>query len=153
MTDISGTLRLRKAPSGLRQAVVINSEAFSREYNIPVDWDLLVEEDDPVREGQPLAKALEGNDTLLAESEGIAHIEGHTLYVRYERTQEEVYDLPPTARLVPQAVDGAHVTAGMQLTEGAKNPHKILHVQGADECALYLPVSYTHLTLPTNREV
>ena len=138
MTDISGTLRLRKGQSGLRQAVVIDSEVFSREYNIPVDWDLMVEEDDVVREGQILAKALEGGETLQAESNGVAHIEGHTLFVRYERTQEEVYDLPPTARLVPQAVEGAHVTAGMQLTEGAKNPHKILHVQGADECALYL---------------
>jgi DNA-directed RNA polymerase subunit beta' len=39
---------------------------------------------------------------------------------------------------MPNISEGGHVTAGMQLTEGAKNPHQILKVQGADACQLYL---------------
>jgi hypothetical protein len=42
------------------------------------------------------------------------------------------------ARLTPQAFDGAQVKAGQQLTEGAKNPHRILRIQGSEICQLYL---------------
>ncbi len=138
MTDISGTLRLRKGEDGLRHAIVINSEVFNEEYEIPFDWEPLVEEDDKVKEGQALARQTDGDGALLAKMSGTVHIEGHTLYLRYEQTQEEDYEIPSTARLVPQAFDGAQVTAGMQLTEGAKNPHRILHVQGAEACSVYL---------------
>src|SRR5579859_1150983 len=138
MTDISGTLRLRKDELGVRHAIVIDSEAFSKEYQIPVDWEVLVEEDDQVKEGQALARQIDGDGALLAKMSGTVHVEGHTLYLRYEQTQEEDYEIPSTARLVPQAYDGAQVVAGMQLTEGAKNPHRILHVQGAEACSVYL---------------
>jgi DNA-directed RNA polymerase subunit beta' len=138
MTDISGTLRIRKGEDGLRHAIVINSEVSNKEYEVPFDWEVLVEEDDQVKQGQALARQVDENGTLLAEMGGTVHIEGHTLYLRYEQTQEEDYEIPSTARLVPQAFDGAQVTAGMQLTEGAKNPHRILHVQGTEACAVYL---------------
>ncbi|MHB8750875.1 MAG: DNA-directed RNA polymerase subunit beta' [Aggregatilineales bacterium] len=138
MTDIAGTLRIRKGEDGLRHAIVINSEVSNEEYEIPFDWEPLVEEDDQVKEGQALARQTDGDGALLAKMSGTVHIEGHTLYVRYEQMQEEDYEIPSTARLVPQAFDGAQVTAGMQLTEGAKNPHRILHVQGAEVCSVYL---------------
>ena len=138
MTDIGGTLRIYRSEDGIRHAKVINAEVFSEEYNIPVDWELLVESDQPVKEGQPLARVVDGDQLMLAKMDGTTYIEGHTLYLRYERKEEVDYEIPSTARMVPAATDGATVTAGMQLTEGAKNPHRILHVQGEEACSLYL---------------
>jgi len=137
MTDIDGTLRLEKR-EGIRIARVINSEAFSEQHHIPVDWELMVEDEQSINEGQILAKQVDGETVLLAKMGGTVHLEGHDLYVRYERREEVEYEIPSSARLTPQAFDGAQVTAGQQLTEGAKNPHRILRIQGAEACSLYL---------------
>src|SRR5581483_981007 len=141
MTDIDGTLRLTKV-EGVRIAKVINSEVFSEQHTIPVDWELMVEDEQEITEGQVLAQQIdnEGNvtATLVAKMGGTVHLEGHTLYIRYERREEREYEIPSSARLTPQAFDGAQVKAGQQLTEGAKNPHRILRIQGAEACQLYL---------------
>jgi DNA-directed RNA polymerase subunit beta' len=39
---------------------------------------------------------------------------------------------------VPEAFDGAQVHPGQQLTEGSKNPHRILRILGQDASQLYL---------------
>ncbi len=128
MTDIDGTLRLSKV-EGVRIATVINSEVFSEQHTIPVDWELMVEDEQDIKEGQVLAHQIdnEGNPvaTLLAKMGGTVHLEGHTLYIRYENREEHQYEIPSSA-------------AGQQLTEGAKNPHRILRIQGAESCQLYL---------------
>ncbi len=142
MTDIAGTLRLRKSEDGVRHALIISSEVFSEQHEIPVNWELAVEDEQVIKEGQELARILgtenEPEQIMLAKMDGTIHIEGHTLFIRYERKEEVDYEIPSTARLVPAAFDGAQVSAGMQLTEGAKNPHRILKVQGEEACELYL---------------
>ncbi|MEP7289870.1 MAG: DNA-directed RNA polymerase subunit beta' [Chloroflexota bacterium] len=141
MTDIDGTLRLTKV-DGVRIATVINSEVFSEQHTIPVDWELMVEDEQSINEGQVLARQVDAEDNTVAvlgaKMGGTVHLEGHTLYIRYENREEHEYDIPSSARLTPQAFDGAHVMAGQQLTEGAKNPHRILRIQGAEPCELYL---------------
>lgn len=141
MTDIAGTLRLTKE-EGIRVATVINSEVFSEQHHIPVDWELAVEDEQSVKEGQVIAHQIDGEGnltaTLVAKMGGMVHIEGHDLYIRYEKREEERYEIPSNARLTPQAFDGAQVYAGQQLTEGSKNPHRILRVQGKESCELYL---------------
>ncbi|MCC7449552.1 MAG: DNA-directed RNA polymerase subunit beta' [Anaerolineae bacterium] len=141
MTDIDGTLRLTKV-EGVRMATVINSEVFSEQHTIPVEWELMVEDEQNIHEGQVLAHQIdnEGNitGTLVAKMGGTVHIEGHELYIRYERRDEREYEIPSSARLTPQAAEGAQVKAGQQLTEGAKNPHRILRIQGSEACQLYL---------------
>ena len=141
MTDIDGTLRLTKV-EGVRMATVINSEVFSEQHTIPVEWELMVEDEQEISEGQVLAHQIdnEGNvtGTLVAKMGGTVHLEGHTLYIRYENKEVREYEIPSSARLTPQAVEGAQVKAGQQLTEGAKNPHRILRIQGSESCELYL---------------
>ncbi len=141
MTDIDGTLRLTKV-EGVRMATVINSKVFSEQHTIPVEWELMVEDEQNISEGQILARQIDNENnivaTLPAKMGGTVHIEGHTLYIRYEQREEREYEIPSSARLTPQAFDGAQVTAGQQLTEGAKNPHRILRIQGSESCQLYL---------------
>ncbi len=191
MTDISGTLRVRKTEDGVRHAIVVASQVISEEHEIesgwqvlveqeaevkrgvalavaenptsqheiPLDWNLEVDDREWVRSGQILARIVDGEAALKSEGDGAVRIEGHTLffypqlsagiegtvyfedgklYIRHEEKQEEDYEIPSTARLLPNAFDGAQVAAGQQLTEGAKNPHRILKVQGEETCELYL---------------
>src|SRR5690606_11255155 len=79
-----------------------------------------------------------GEEELKAKMQGQVHIEGNTLYIRYERREEVEYEIPSSARLMPEVYDGATVTPGQQLTEGAKNPHRILRILGAEATQLYL---------------
>jgi DNA-directed RNA polymerase subunit beta' len=142
VTDIDGILRLTKNEEGIRIARVIRSEVFNEQHHIPVDWEIVVEDEAEVKEGAVLAQQLneEGQviATLTAKMSGTVHIEGHDLYLRYERKEVWDQEIPSNARLMPGIADGVEVKAGQQLTEGAKNPHRILRIQGKEACELYL---------------
>jgi DNA-directed RNA polymerase subunit beta' len=138
MTDIGGIVRLTKR-EGVRIATVIDSEVFNEQHNVPVGWDMLVEDEQNIKDGDVIAEEAGGEgQKIVAKMNGTVHIEGHTVYIRYERRQEVEYEIPSSARLMPEIYDGATVYPGQQLTEGAKNPHRILRILGADATQLYL---------------
>ncbi|GIL11930.1 MAG: DNA-directed RNA polymerase subunit beta' [Chloroflexota bacterium] len=137
VSDIAGIVRLTKR-EGVRMATVINSEAFSEQHQIPVGWDLDVEDEQEVKEGEVIAHEVEGEGRIVAKMHGLVHLEGHQVYIRYERRQEMEYEIPSSARLMPEVYDGAEVYAGQQLTEGSKNPHRILRILGSEATQLYL---------------
>ncbi|MCU0474529.1 MAG: DNA-directed RNA polymerase subunit beta' [Anaerolineae bacterium] len=137
MTDIAGILRLGKS-GGVRTATVINSEVFSTEVNIPEGWSIEVADEAVIKAGTILGRAPNAEGAIPAEMDGTVYVEGRTLFIRYERTIEEVYEIPSTARLLPGIEDGMTVFAGQQLTDGAKNPHRILRVLGEEATQMYL---------------
>jgi DNA-directed RNA polymerase subunit beta' len=137
VTDIGGILRLTKR-EGVRIATVIDSEVTNEQHHVPAGWDILVEEEQNIQESTVLAQSPDGSEKILAKMTGTVHIEDQELYLRYERRQEWEEEIPSNARLVPEAHDGAEVYAGMQLTEGSKNPHRILRILGADTTQIYL---------------
>lgn len=137
MTDIGGILRLTKR-DGVRIAQVIDSQVSSEEHTIPVGWDIEVNEDQVIKEGVVLAREISGDGVLIGKMEGTVHIEGHTIYVRYERRTVEEYEIPSSARLLPNIIEGMMVYPGQQLTEGAKNPHRILRILGGEAAQMYL---------------
>ncbi|MBN2471789.1 MAG: transporter substrate-binding domain-containing protein [Anaerolineae bacterium] len=138
MTDIAGIVRLSKTPDGVRIATVIDSEVFHEEHNIPAGYELIVEDEQQVREGQELAQEIDGDALITAGMAGQVHLEDDKIFIRYERREEQEYEIPSSARLMPEIYDGATVSAGQQLTEGAKNPHRILRILGAEATQLYL---------------
>ncbi|NWF68893.1 MAG: DNA-directed RNA polymerase subunit beta' [Chloroflexi bacterium] len=143
MTDIGGVLRLSKR-EGVRIATVIDEEVFNEQFTIPVGWDTIVDAlEDPLsdknfREGEVLAHSPDQSEKLIAKMAGTLHREGHTLYLVYRRRTEEEYAIPSSARLMPEIFDGCRVYPGQQLTEGSKNPHRILRILGADTTQQYL---------------
>ena len=137
VTDIAGTLRLTKR-EGVRIATVINSEVFSEQHEIPAGWDIMVEDEQDIQAGDILALDEDTGEKIVATMQGRVHLEGRTLFIRYERREEVEYEIPSSARLMPEAYDGAQVYAGQQLTEGAKNPHRILRILGQEATQLYL---------------
>jgi DNA-directed RNA polymerase subunit beta' len=144
MTDIGGIVRLSKR-EGVRLATVVDEEVFNEEFRIPVGWTTILDDgtddvlaDRQIREGEELAWSPDGSEKLIGRMNGTAHREGHTLYLVYRRRQEEEYEIPSSARLMPEVYDGATVYPGQQLTEGSKNPHRILRVLGAEATQIYL---------------
>lgn len=139
VTDIGGTLRLSKR-DGVRIATVINAEVFNEEHDIPAGWTVQVADEAVISAGTILALNEDTGDKLVAKMGGTVHLETDTrkLFIRYEKLEEMEYEIPQAARLLPDAYDGAQVHPGQQLTEGSKNPHQILRVQGEEAAAMYL---------------
>jgi DNA-directed RNA polymerase subunit beta' len=137
VSDIGGIVRLSRR-DGVRIATVIDSEVVNDEQDIPKGWDVLVEDEQEIRQGDVLMQSPSGEQAIVAKMHGTVHIEDKKIYLRYEHRQEMEYEIPSSARLMPDVFDGAKVTPGQQLTEGAKNPHRILRILGEDATQLYL---------------
>ncbi len=137
ITDIGGIVRLSRR-DGVRIATVIDSEVVNDEQDIPAGWTVLVEDEQEIRQGDVLMQSPDGEEGIVAKMQGTVHVEKDKVYIRYEHRQELEYEIPSSARLMPDVYDGAQVTAGQQLTEGAKNPHRILRILGEEATQLYL---------------
>ena len=139
MAEIGGRVRLTRE-EGVRRITIIDSQVRNEEFPLGDGWELLVSEGASVQDGTEVVRNLETNELLVASGEGEASIEDDRLYLRYEQIDERVYDLPASAIIMGDIVDGGQVIAGQQLTEGSKNPHLVLRVQGRDAAQMYLLV-------------
>ncbi len=143
ITDIDGFVEIYERED-IRYVKVIDSQVLRDEYDVS-GWELRVADGDEIKSGQALAER--GEETFHAEDDGRVAIEGDTLIVITELRDEREYEIPSAARLV-EVVDETgdrhrlrnhdRVKAGDQLTEGAKNPHRILRILGIDATQHYL---------------
>ncbi|MCA9884624.1 MAG: DNA-directed RNA polymerase subunit beta', partial [Anaerolineae bacterium] len=138
MVDISGILRLTEREDGARIATVIDSEVFNQEHVIPKGWEIVVEDEQTIKKGAVIAKETDGEGTITSDLGGEVYIEDSTVYVRFERRDEEDYEIPLNARLMPHIHDGMEIRGGTQLTEGSRNPHQLLRVLGEEATRIYL---------------
>jgi len=99
---------------------------------------VLIPDGETVKKGDVLAERADGGDEIVAELDGEVYIEGDKLYVRSEVEDVRDYEIPQNARLFEDVHDGMQVRAGQQLTEGSKNPHRILRILGMDAAQHYL---------------
>jgi DNA-directed RNA polymerase subunit beta' len=133
MADIDGVAEIRRA-EGVRYIRVVNSEVFRDEYDIVRGWKILVEDGDEIADGAPIASR--GETVRVARRGGRVWREDRRITVVYERREEREYEVPSAARLTVS--EGDWVKAGQQLTEGSKNPHRILRILGREATELYL---------------
>jgi len=133
MTDIDGIVEIRRR-EGMRYIKVVNSEVFRDEYDIKRGWKILVEDGDEIADGAPIASR--GEKKIVARKGGRVLREDRHITVIYERREEREYEVPSAARLTVS--EGEWVTAGQQLTEGSKNPHRLLRILGREATQLYL---------------
>jgi DNA-directed RNA polymerase subunit beta' len=133
ISDIAGRLELRRQ-GGVRIARVIHAELVRDEYPIPGNWAVLVEDGQEIADGEVLARR--GDKQMLAEHGGRIVRDGYHVTVVYELRDEREYDIPSAARLLVE--DNARVEAGQQLTDGIKNPHRILRIMGREATQNYL---------------
>jgi len=104
------------------------------EYDIKIGWKILVENGDEIADGTAIASR--GKKTIVAPRGGRILREDRHITVLYERRDEREYEIPSAARLIVE--NGQRVKAGQQLTEGSKNPHRILAILGREAAQLYL---------------
>lgn len=137
MAEISGRVRLTRE-EGLRRITIIDSQVRNEDFSLGDGWELLVDDGDSVHDGMAVARDSERNEVIVASGDGEANTEDGQLFLRYEQIDERVYDLPSSAIIMGDIVDGGEVVAGQQLTEGSKNPHLVLRVQGREAAQMYL---------------
>jgi DNA-directed RNA polymerase subunit beta' len=112
---------------------VVRNEIVKEGYDVPGNWGIKVKEGDKVKAGALLAKR--GDQEIVAQKSGRVSL-GYKVHVIWERRDEQEYDIPSAARLLVQ--EGEQIEPGHQLTEGSKNPHRILSILGREATQHYL---------------
>ncbi|MDW8064681.1 MAG: DNA-directed RNA polymerase subunit beta' [Anaerolineae bacterium] len=135
MADIDGIVHIHRTEEGGRRIRIVKSEQKEDIYEIPGNWSIKVEDGQEIVEGQVLASR--GEQQITAKHSGrVVYQKGEPLKVVYELREEREYEVPATARLLVE--EGQQVKAGDTLTEGPKNPHRILRLLGREAVQLYL---------------
>ncbi len=133
MTEIGGVANLRVI-DGVRHAFITDSKLVDDVYEVPAGWSILVENNQEVAVGATLAES--GDEIIHARHPGRVTRDENGLRVTWESRDERDYDIAAGVRLL--IGDGARVNAGDQLTEGSRNPHRILEILGRDAVTQYL---------------
>jgi len=120
--------------SDLRKVRIQQSELIRDDYAIPAGYEIKVKDEEEVAEGAVLAT--NGESEIKAIHLGRIELKKDTVIVSYDHLELEEHDIPSTLRLIIK--DGQQIKAGEALTEGSKNPHTILRINGREECQLYL---------------
>ncbi len=123
---------------------VANVDSLVEEYGLPHSVELKVADGDHVSTGAVLAAspAAEAGSTALVEQvisriPGIVRVtKDNRIQVIYEEREEREYAIPAAAQLVVE--NGQYLTAGSQITAGARNPQHILSIQGRDAVRKYM---------------
>ncbi|MGL4648687.1 MAG: DNA-directed RNA polymerase subunit beta', partial [Caldilineaceae bacterium] len=125
---------------------ITRTDLKRREIEVPAGHELVVTDDDRVQSDTVVARlSVAGNgadeETIVAGMDGNAFVEKRAdgsaqVVVRREETDMWERDIPANARLMVEK--GETVTAGTQLTVGAKNPKEILRIEGREKAQLYL---------------
>jgi DNA-directed RNA polymerase subunit beta' len=143
LSEIDGVAELTRTDDA-RVIHVVSRETYRDDHTIPDGYELLVEDGGWINGGDALATA-EGKSPIIAHLSGTVEVketkQGRskpviTASVVAEEKDEREYKVPPQARL--HVEDGQQVTAGEQLTEGARDPQEILSIQGREAVQRYL---------------
>jgi DNA-directed RNA polymerase subunit beta' len=133
MTEISGLIELRII-EGVRHVFVTDSKLVDEDYDIPEGWQIKVENEDQVKVGDILAE--KDDDIITARHMGRVVVDDGRVRVVWESKDERDYEIPAGTRILVE--EGQFIEAGSQLTEGSKNPHRILEILGRDAVTQYL---------------
>jgi DNA-directed RNA polymerase subunit beta' len=142
ISDIDGSVQIYQR-EGIRYVKVVDSQVMHDDYDM-TGWDIQVKDGQEITIGQPIAT--KGEETFLADKNGRISLQKKKLSLIFEQRDEREYEVPSAARLVEVGAEGGkhrlqegdEVKAGDQLTEGAKNPHRILRILGIEPTQYYL---------------
>ncbi len=135
ITEIGGNVEIRIV-DGIRRAFVMDRKMVDDVYEIPEGWNIRVGDKDTVDVGEILIETPEADEVITARHAGRVVRDGDNLKVVWESIDEQDYDIPAGMRILVS--DGQQVSPGQQLTEGSKNPHRILDILGRDAVTHYL---------------
>jgi DNA-directed RNA polymerase subunit beta' len=133
ITEIGGVAEVRII-DGVRHVFVTDNKLVDDVHEIPEGWTIKVENKGEVQSGDILAEI--EDQIITAQHNGRVVIDDNGLRVVWESVEEASYEIPAGMRLLVN--DGERVNVGDQLTEGSRNPHRILELLGRDAVTQYL---------------
>ena len=134
ISEIGGSISIRII-DGVRHVFVTNSKLIDDVYEVPEGWQVKVRTGGTVEVGDVLAEGPE--EVIGARHSGrVVFNKKDGLKVVWESKEEHDYEIPAGTRLV--VTENQTISPGDQLTEGSKNPHRILEIQGRDAVTQYL---------------
>jgi DNA-directed RNA polymerase subunit beta' len=134
VSEIGGVVHIVRS-DGQRSIVVVDSEVERFEHEIKRGWKILVEDEDEVKAGDPVA-SWHDEKYIVTEKGGRVLCEDRHITIVHERRDEREYEVPSTGRLLVE--EGQRIEPGMQLIEGVLNPHDILRVLGREAAERYM---------------
>ena len=134
ISEIGGSVHIARVDDQ-RSVIVVDSEIERFEHEIKRGWKILVEDDDEVKAGDPIA-SWRDEKYATAEKGGRVLRDGRLVTIVHERREEREYEVPKTGRLLVE--EGQRIKPGTQLVEGVLNPHDILRVLGREATEQYL---------------
>jgi len=102
-------------------------------HKIPGNWGIKVNDGDAVKAGDLLASR--GDQQVVAAKKGVVSL-GQYATVIWEQKEGYDYEIPAGARLLVE--EAQRIEPGYQLTEGSKNPNRILSILGREATQQYL---------------
>jgi DNA-directed RNA polymerase subunit beta' len=118
----------------MRRLKIVDNRLLDQKYDVPPSWEIKVEDGQEINEGDPIA--VRGENVVGAKHKGRIVRDDRHIRLVYEERDEREYEVPAVSRLLVE--EGTRVKAGQQLTEGVKNPHRILRILGREETYRYL---------------
>jgi DNA-directed RNA polymerase subunit beta' len=116
--------------------VITSTDLDQRVYPLDKGWDAeVVDESVVVRDKTVLAVGPDGQK-LYSAIDGHAFVDGRTIYVRNEKEERSEHAILMGYQVFVN--EGDQVYPGQQLTDGAKDPHKVLLTQGREEVQRYI---------------
>ena len=135
LAEKEGVVSIEQTDNG-RQLVITSQEQESRAYPLePGAEPALAPGALVVKDKTVIAHRADGSP-VHSEIDGHFILDGRTVYVRNEREDREEHPVPIAYQILVE--DGATVTPGQQLTDGAKDPQQILITLGREEVQRYV---------------
>ena len=135
LADREGVVTIETTDNG-RNLVITSSDVEQRIYPLAPGWDVALADGDMVIKDKTVMAVGPEDQKLTSAIEGRFFVDDRTIYVRNEKEDRVEYPVPVTYQIYVE--DGDVVYPGQQLTDGAKDPHKVLLTQGREEVQRYM---------------
>jgi DNA-directed RNA polymerase subunit beta' len=135
LADREGVVSVENTDTG-RVLAITSADVEQRIYPLEQGWDPALADEDPVVKDKTVLAVGPDDQKLTSAIEGRYFLDGRTIYVRNEKEERIEYPVPVAYQLYVE--DGDVVYPGQQLTDGAKDPHKVLLTQGREEVQRYM---------------
>jgi DNA-directed RNA polymerase subunit beta' len=135
LADREGIISVENTDAG-RVLAITAPEVEQRVYPLEAGWDVALANGDAVVKDKTVLAVGPDDAKLHSEIDGHFFVDDRTIYVRHEKEERVEYQVPVAYQVYVE--DGDLVYPGQQLTDGAKDPHKILLTQGREEVQRYI---------------
>ncbi|MEJ7762178.1 MAG: DNA-directed RNA polymerase subunit beta', partial [Thermomicrobiales bacterium] len=135
LAEKEGVVSIEQTDNG-RQLVITSQERESRAYPLEPGAEPALAPGALVVKDKTVIAHRADESPMYSEIDGHFILDGRTVYVRNEREDREEHPVPIAYQILVE--DGATVTPGQQLTDGAKDPQQILITLGREVVQRYV---------------